>query len=312
MNDENASDSFGEREAAIAALLEAVVDPDVPILWRLLLNRRANAIGLGEVDALRSSGRRDERNASDESYQLSLLRHNLRTALGAISSQAQGAAMVLEGCAEVSAEQVRARLIEDPRFSRCIGQLRVEAANMVQALENSQFAGGTFNGNDLRIERVDVAELVRRCLDELKQALNHKRLTVRFEAIGEGGGVKADLRLVHLLLLNLVSNAVIYSSRDTTIEVLYGRSVDRWRFEITNTGPAPSDAVKNMFSGENDPPPPNAERGIGLRVCWAIVRAHSPTGVFKLSATPTGPELSSLARVMCTVDLPVGSSVLDE
>jgi len=88
----------------------------------------------------------------------------------------------------------------------------------------------------LNVQKVDVGELVRGVVDELRQAHPQRSVTVR---IGELPEATADLQLLRQVFVNLLSNAFKYTRRvaDAEIEVRAEQRGPERVFSVRDNGP---------------------------------------------------------------------------
>jgi two-component system sensor histidine kinase TctE len=87
-----------------------------------------------------------------------------------------------------------------------------------------------------RIAKVDLAEVVRQVCLELAQVAARKRIDLAFEN-SPAPFVEGDVVLLHELALNLVDNAIRYTSDHGRVVVRVGATEDKTYFEVADSGP---------------------------------------------------------------------------
>jgi len=121
--------------------------------------------------------------------------------------------------------------------------------------------------------------------DIVEEALRHVKrkshpLTTSFS--GELLLVRADVRLVIQVIVNIIDNAVKYTPPGSAIEIVTRRQGDMANVRILDTGRGIPDAEKarifdKFYSGENGIADNRRSLGLGLYLCKAIVEAHGGT-----------------------------------
>jgi signal transduction histidine kinase len=130
-------------------------------------------------------------------------------------------------------------------------------------------------GGSLRVEPVDLAELVGEVLDDLSAVLAGTGARVQ---VGELPRVPADRTQLRAVLQNLLGNAVAYRrpDRPLLVRVRAARSMDGWRVEVVDNGSGvPPERRVEVFEplvrlGGSGP----GHSGLGLATCRRVVSAH--------------------------------------
>ncbi len=193
---------------------------------------------------------------------VAVLGHDLRTPLSAISL---GAAILLKRSAlrPEDAKAVGRIASSADRIARMIGQ--------VLDLTRSRLAGGI----PVRPERLDLHELARKVVDELKLA--HPDASFRLELEGDCWGEWDPDRLAQVLS-NLGGNAVQHGAEAPVVLTVSGSGGDTVSLAVHNSGPPilpeSVETIFDAFRAGTRSPGSSAGLGLGLYITREIVRAH--------------------------------------
>jgi signal transduction histidine kinase len=146
----------------------------------------------------------------------------------------------------------------------------------------------------LRLQDVDVAELLQRvCQRQLVRA-RQRRQTLRFQAGAVGRRLRVDAELVTRLLDNLIDNAIKYAPAETRIDLAARLVPDQGMLEIrvSDEGPGIPPAQRERIFEKYVQLDPHldahwAGRGLGLAFCRLVAEAHGGR-VFVEDNTPRG------------------------
>ncbi len=203
---------------------------------------------------------------------VAVLGHDLRTPLSAISL---GAGILLKRSA-LRADDARAvaRIASSAdRIARMIGQ--------VLDLTRSRLGGGI----PVRPERLDLHELARKVVDELKVA--HPEAAFRLQSEGDAWGRWDPDRLAQVLS-NLGGNAVQHGA-EAPVTVTVSGAPDAVSLSVHNSGPPiPAECVDTLFDafrGGTRTPAGSSGLGLGLYITREIVRAHGGSILVRSSGT---------------------------
>jgi two-component system sensor histidine kinase KdpD len=263
-----------------AALVEAFAEQATAALIRAGLS--------GEVAKVKA----DAETERVRNILLASISHDFRTPLASVL----GAATSLIEYGPGMPEAVRADLL---------GQIRDEAEALDGMVRNllsmTRLEAGAL---DLRLDWVDAAEVINRCV-----AMAGKRgATQRFEvrAAPDLPLVYADQTLLDQALGNIVQNAMRYAGKEARITLEARSEADRMLFSVTDDGPgiAP-DILPHVFEKFVRAAHGGADggegSGLGLAIAKGIAEAHGGT----IAAESPGPETGRGLRV--TIALPQGA-----
>ena len=237
-------------------------------LLSALANQSAVAIqraGLAEIS------RKMELINRTEKLQTALLNsisHDLRTPLvsitGAISS-------LLEDSGGIDSKQKRELLEtaykESARLNGLVGNL----------LDMSRVEAGTLK---LRIHPVELRDLIGTVLRELKDKIEYRELTIKIpEDFPE---ILLDFTLMMRVFINLIDNALKYSTPDMPVAITAGILGKYAEIKIRDYGPGvPEEDLEKIFQKFYRVVKPDQVNGtgLGLSICKGIVEAHN--GIIK-------------------------------
>ncbi|MEA2905949.1 MAG: hypothetical protein QOI12_3336 [Alphaproteobacteria bacterium] len=165
--------------------------------------------------------------------------------------------------------QLRAGMDAKDR-TRVIERINASVAAMNELfnalLDISKLDSGVLTPN---ITVFPVADLLKRIESTFADAAREKELSLR--VVSTGAWVRSDFILLERILLNLVSNAVRYTSRGSIVVGCRKRG-GTLRIEVWDTGPGiPEDQRQNIFSEFYRLGEPDHDRRAGLGLGLAIV-----------------------------------------
>ena len=195
---------------------------------------------------------------------VSILGHDLRTPLGAITMAAE----------------VIVRSSPDARALRPAGRILTSGDRMKRMIEQLLDFARARRGGGIPIhpEQVHLGELCRQAVQELENA-NPQATLVLHEAGDLTGTWDAD-RLAQVVS-NLVANAVQHGAKDEPIRVeADGTDASSVRLRVDNAGSVPAEAIPVLFeplarmAANKNPAARKAGLGLGLFIVREIARAH--------------------------------------
>ena len=145
----------------------------------------------------------------------------------------------------------------------------------------------------LEFETFDMAELLLNCFEELSPVAKEKNLTFVYASQKVDARVDGDEEKIKKVIINLLSNAVIYSNKNENIVVTISTENDTLSFNITSTGVTLSEReCSTMFERimEKTSKYTTVGHGIGLYYCKKIIDLHNG----KIFASTNGKSLNSV------------------
>ncbi|MDX1620464.1 MAG: HAMP domain-containing sensor histidine kinase [Nitriliruptorales bacterium] len=210
----------------------------------------------------------DQERIHDLEETLSILRHELTTPLTVIETALEA----LEG----------AQLPSDSRELVAAGRRQLEVA---QAIVDDLHVAGR-EAITLDLQRVDLGDLVRECVDDLDRVFVEGR-EIAMRMPDEEVPVTVDVTRIRQLLRNLLDNADKYSPDSAAIHVDVVTEDNTALVWITDSGEgvAPEDAERifeRYVSGDHA----RSGLGLGLAISRRIAQAHD--GALEVTDAPDG------------------------
>lgn len=155
----------------------------------------------------------------------------------------------------------------------------------------------------LRIETVDMAQLVHASIDSVRPSADAKRIRVQAELDGSLGVIVGDPARLQQVLWNLLTNAVKFTPRGGSIHIGGRRTASHLQLSVADTGEGiESSFLPHIFEAFRQAEGPTTRThgglGLGLSIVRYIVEAHGGT----ISAESHGRGLGATF----TVQLPTG------
>ncbi len=160
--------------------------------------------------------------------------------------------------------------------AQSIAEMGRRMADLVQALlQASRLELGTFV---VEPKPVDVKTLLLDTLKEMKNHVEKKRLLITTEIHEIPPDLPADPNLLHIVFLNLISNAIKYTPDTKTIILTLERNKNKITFSVKDQGCGiPKDQQKNIFTklfrAENAKRLDANGTGLGLYIVKGIAEA---------------------------------------
>ncbi|WP_322743688.1 CHASE domain-containing sensor histidine kinase [Vasconcelosia minhoensis] len=254
--------SLGQREWQILFL-----PSDRPyLLWRtlatLLIGLLITAVLLIYLARWQAELRRT-RELSDLKLQLfSMASHELRTPLSVISVSAQSLGANRES---LSLQQQEGAIARIQIAARRMGQL----VNDILTLTRAEAGKLEFNP--------EIVELTPFCQQLFEQIQLKPGQNLSLEGKAVSGKAYLDKKLLHSILINLLSNAAKYSPEDSQIRLIVTAEAQSLHFQVADRGIGiPSEALEQIFEafyrGKNVGAVPGA--GLGLAVARTCADLH--------------------------------------
>jgi len=233
---------------------------------------RRDEIGdLGQ--ALEQMRRKLEGKAYVEQYVQSLT-HEMKSPLAAI----RGAAELLQ---EPMAEDERQRFI---------GHIQAQERRLTETIDKLlALAEVEQHGWLHKRAPVDVATLLRQALDEVAPGARTRGVALRLEASEPLPALEGDAFLLHRALVNLLDNALAFSSAGDTVVLGAALRDGQVHVRVDDAGPGVPDYARGrVFERFYSLPRPDAPRssGLGLPFVAEVARLHG--GLARLDNRPEG------------------------
>ena len=152
----------------------------------------------------------------------------------------------------------------------------------------------------IRKEPMDLARVVATCLRSIDAAAQVQGVTL-INTIAHLPGIVADERAIRQVLLNLLANAVKFTSAGGRIEVTAEAEPDCLRLRISDTGVGiPEQAMEHLGSlftqGNGDLSRQHGGIGIGLALCRRLMEMHQDSLVISSTADAGTTVILTLSR----------------
>ena len=208
--------------------------------------------------------------AEKEHLRAGLLRsisHDLRTPLTAIC----GNAAHLSANSAVLSEEDRQKLYAD---------LQENASWLAGQMENILSMTRLENDTPLRMSAENVEDVIEESLKHLYQPIDGHSIV--FERSPETVFAVMDAKMIMLVLVNLVGNALKYTPNGSTVTISYQKEGSRVCVTVADDGPGiPEHDKEHIFelyyTGTHTAADSFRSMGIGLNLCMAILKAHGET-----------------------------------
>jgi signal transduction histidine kinase len=210
------------------------------------------------ADALEAADRLKNNFLSNVSYEI-------RTPLTSVLGFAEGLQMGIAG--ELSPKQ-REYVLDIRKSSE-------ELKNIIDAIiDLSAIDAGAM---ELRLEKVDVGELLQAVAERLAPQIDQRDLTLNVEVAEDAGAIVADGKRVQQVLNNLLSNAIGFSAQGGTVRIGARRHGANMQFWVSDAGRGiDPDFQKRAFERFQSRPVPGGHRGpgLGLAIVKSFVELH--------------------------------------
>jgi signal transduction histidine kinase/ActR/RegA family two-component response regulator len=197
---------------------------------------------------------------------VSIVSHELRTPLAAIRGSLQ---LVLDdrtGVEDENSELLAVALKSCDRLGRIVNDM----------LDLSKIEAGKI---DLKLAPVDAATPIRLAIEGVQSVANAAGVTLTQRAAGDLPEVLADVDRLTQAILNLISNAVKFAPRGSTVTVSAVATDDMMEFRVTDQGPGISEEDAARLFQRFQQLDSTATRkaggtGLGLAITKGIVIEH--------------------------------------
>ncbi|MBI5422753.1 MAG: tetratricopeptide repeat protein [Opitutae bacterium] len=275
------------QRTALLALIGIGIIAAFALLSRHRIQRRAEERILAETRTAKETA---ERADSLKTRLVAMVSHDIRGPLHNILHFAE-----------------EARREPDPRATAPHLDFIVSETQRVASLAQDLLDVTALESGALSIDRrpADLTEIVRATLGQLEPTARAKGQTLVFAPPGRDDGVlHADAGRLGQVVANLVSNAIKYSPRDSTISLALERTAHAIRLFVRDRGPGIPEAERaalfQPFSRLSARPTGGeSSHGLGLSLARDLVRLHG--GTIDVHCPPEGGSVF-------TVELPVAAT----
>ncbi|MFO0575754.1 MAG: response regulator [Polyangia bacterium] len=206
-----------------------------------------------------------ERAAVARSVFLNMVSHELRTPLNGLQLQLR---LLKGGRGQPLTEKQQETV---GQIAGTVGRLK----ELVDAVvEYTRIQSGRL---ELHIEPFDLPALCRQTTEEMQAQVQHKGLALRTELPSELPPLQSDRRLVQIILVHLVTNAIKFTERGSVVVAAEGDTQEQ-RLSVTDTGPGiPKEQQQLVFEPFEQLTPIRQKHvpgmGLGLAVAKELVSA---------------------------------------
>jgi two-component system sensor histidine kinase KdpD len=237
---------------------------------RLFLRMIASQVAMALERQHLSDEQRDMMVESEkEKMRSTLLRaisHDLRTPLSGILGAS-------------SAIRENGKDLEEDTRDKLIANIQEESQWLIRMVENLlSITRINESASNLTKSPEAAEEVVGEAVSRIKQRFPQREIIVRVP--DEFLEVPMDGTLIVQVLINLLENAIKYSTGDSSVEIRLEKSGEWAQFEVLDMGKGISEEdFTYLFTGykstENKSPDSSRGMGIGLSICKTIIKAHN-------------------------------------
>jgi signal transduction histidine kinase len=221
--------------------------------------------------------------------QLAEVRHNLRSVVSAVLVMAEkifGYYWPVKR-RKKSPVEVNRRLIIEAGFHKAISDLEYSSNELLALTENIRTISGGGLRIPLQIGVISIPSMVSQCVALFRGELERRQLRCHFNDESKGAltAVTGDRHWLHILIFNLLENAVKYSRQRKAIAVRLWIEGSFWRLEVINEGKyIPPEMRQKIFDPYTRVPAEPGEQempgsGLGLTSIKAVVEMHQMVGL---------------------------------
>ncbi len=212
---------------------------------------------------------------STKSLFLSNMNHELRTPLNAIIGFSQ---MLMGEAALVVSEEKKAE------YTGLIYQSSTHLLNIINdILDLSKIEAGQFQ---IIPEVIDVSEAIQSTLQLMEPIASGASVSISADIADELPKITADPRAVRQIIINLVANAVKFSSEGSSVGICATRNRRKINIEISDRGLGMNAETieqlgKSFFQAEQSTSKRFEGTGLGLSIVFGLVKLHGGEVSFK-------------------------------
>jgi two-component system, OmpR family, clock-associated histidine kinase SasA len=205
---------------------------------------------------------------------IAMLAHDLRNPLTATSIALETLEMGQE-----TAEKPKIANLTPELTAQLLKHARVQTRAIDRMITDIlQAARGTGSGLEIQPQRFDLGKLCLDVLSHLKRQYQAKAQHITTDIPSDLPEVYADSERVRQVLVNLLDNAIKYTTENGNIDIaILHRTTQKVQVSISDTGPGiPEENCESIFEDRFRLQRDKEQEGygIGLAVCQRIIRAH--------------------------------------
>ncbi|QDZ38686.1 histidine kinase [Euhalothece natronophila Z-M001] len=201
---------------------------------------------------------------------LAMLAHDLRNPLTAASIALETLELTDQNPDQQKVEKIKKQI-----FRQAQTQFRIMNRMITDILQTAQGKDAELN---IQPQKLNLQALSHEILDHFQDTLARKCLNVKKDLPQDVPEAHADPELIRQVIVNLLDNAVKYTSEKGTIKVsLLHRTSQKIQVTICDDGPGiPPEKRESIFEGRVRLKRDEAKEGygLGLSLCRQVVRAH--------------------------------------
>jgi signal transduction histidine kinase len=170
---------------------------------------------------------------------------------------------------------------DDPAAGEILDALKITVRNMKRVIEEFlEMAACQSGGIDVHLEPIPAQAAITEVVSQYTMTAHEKAITLEMGAVP--GVVRADRARLQQVLSNLLSNALKYSSPDTTVTLWSEAHQGRVRIHIADQGPGiPADEQGRLFKEfsklSNKPTGDESSTGLGLWIVKHMMELQNGT-----------------------------------
>ncbi|MGD1118588.1 MAG: ATP-binding protein [Dehalococcoidales bacterium] len=130
---------------------------------------------------------------------------------------------------------------------------------------------------DTNKETVSSQQLIEQAIDGVQGIAQQKKNLIKYNFSSALPEIVADPLRIKQVIINLLTNAIKFSPKDSVITVEAGVLNDELLVQVTDRGSGIAEAeIPHLFSGSRGPKSPDERHGegLGLYICRQIIEAH--------------------------------------
>jgi signal transduction histidine kinase len=175
--------------------------------------------------------------------------------------------------------QQRLKTIQDPELESYFKEIYESGSRLMSLLNDlldlSKLEAGKA---ECHVEECNFNQIVESIFNELSAFALEKGIKMQLQKISDDMSVIVDYRQMQQVLRNLISNALKFSEKDSTIHVTMRSEKDLFCFSVTNKGlgipKSELETIFDKFVQSSKTKTGAGGTGLGLSICKEIVHLH--------------------------------------